>query len=218
MNTPWRLIGIIAAFTLLIGGVAKVVFQWQDSAEGEKEPRTLRFDQTLAEGVNVHQHGYYGIDFIRCGVCRIEKRKLGAMIFGGFNTLVLEDLSIVLPTADGNEMLSMSMESRGSRGHEGVNAKELAARLGISNKFIKMRGGDLKFSGLKVTNFEFATLDAATNVCPRFFAAFGEAKRDGLYLNGCGITENSVSNRIGNAVLKIKPNLRLVWSGGALKI
>ena len=203
---------------VLIGCAVAVAFQWRDDASTEKGSRTTRFGQTLAEGVNIRKHGYYGIDFIKCSACRIEKRKLGPLTLGGFNVLVLEDLSLVLPNADGDGTSSLPVGSRVPRDREGVTAKDIVSNLGISDRFIQMRGGDLKFSGLKLTNFELATLDAATNVCPRFIAASGEAKRDGLHLAGCVITEGGVSNRVGNAVLKTDPNLHLIWAGGELKI
>ena len=180
----------------------------------EKSDRTTSFGRVIAEGVKVGRHGCYGIDFIRCGSCRVEKRKIGPLTLGGFNVLVLEDLSLVIPPAD-----AASGERRSASGtrNGALAAKDIAASLGISSeRFIEMRGGNLKFSGLKVTNLEVSTLSVATNVCPRFAAAFGEAQKDGLHLSGCVITENGASNAVGNAVLRVKPRLCLAWAGGEL--
>ena len=95
-------------------------------SRGERIDSARRRDFTagLAEGVSVRRHGYYGVDFIRCGNCRVEKQKLGVR---------------------------------------------------------------------------------------------GEAKRDGLHLEGCCVIDGLLTNFVGKALLTVKPELKVAWRGGEMR-
>ena len=75
----------------------------------------------------------------------------------------------------------------------------------------------MSFSGLRVTKLALSTLDAGSNVVLRCVAARGEAMRDGLHLEGCGIVSGSVTNIVGTALLSVKPELKLAWRGGEMR-
>ena len=179
---------------------------------GGVSARKHNFTVGMAEGLSVRRHGCYGVDFIRCGSCRVEKRKLGGLTIGCFNVLCLDDLSIVIPddlrvTKDGNAQLGSSR----------VSAMELARGIGIDRDFLKSRGQGLSFSGLRVTKLALSTLDVGSNVVLRCVAARGEAMRDGLHLEGCGIVSGSVTNIVGTALLSVNPELKLAWRGGEMR-
>lgn len=180
------------------------------------EPRNerikKRFSRELASDVSVRRHGVYGVDFVRCGNCRIEKRKLGGLSLGCFNVLVLENLAVVIPPREKTGQMGEKASDRE------ISAKELSEELGIGKDFLKANGCGLRFSGLRIVNLSVATLDALSNAVPRFVAESGVAKSDGLHLSGCGIIQDSQTNCVGRAVLKPKPILRLEWSGGDLKL
>lgn len=175
--------------------------------------RQKRFDRVIAEDVRMRQHGLYGIDLITCANCHLEKRKLGMITLGGLNTLVLEDLNIVLPPRDGSEEDS----SEGAY-DERSSALEIVNRLGLSDRIAQMGVARVKFSGLKIKNLSLATLSAETNVCPRFVATSGEARKDGLHLTGCTVVENGRTNVIGRAILTVVPEIKLVWSSGEIEL
>ena len=177
------------------------------------EPRVKRFNRVIAEDVRIRQHGIYGIDLITCRTCRLEKRKLGMMTLGGLNTLVLEDLNIVLPPCDRREE-----DSSEGAGDGRATAREIVNRLGLSDRIVQMGGARLRFSGLKIKNLSLAMLSAETNICPSFVASWGEAQKDGLHLMGCKLTKDGRTNDIGRAVLKFKPDLCLIWPSGALHL
>lgn len=199
-------VGMVILFVL--GGMAWIVASRDEKTVLQVGLRTTSFGRGVAEDVSVRKHGYYGIDFIRCGSCSIEKRKLGPLTLGGFNVLVLTDLSVVIPRE----------EDQTTAASDETTAMELANRLGVTRELTGAQGVPFKFSGLRVEGLRIATLDAATNVCPRLVAASGEAARDGLHLRGCAIIRDGKTNAVDRAVLKVKPDLCLVWSAGELKL
>lgn len=201
-------------FVLIMGLAVTVTFRLADETSRQDRVcgRKRSFGIELAEGVKLSRPGYYGIDFVRCGGCRVEKRKLGGLTLGCFNVLVLDDLFVTIPP----ELTRPGGEGTSTGNEDAVSAADLAAGLGVNRDFLKTQGCPLKFSGLKISNLAVATLDAATNAIPRFSARMAEAKRDGLHLRECGIITEKSTNIVENAVLKVKPRLRLEWSGGKI--
>lgn len=173
--------------------------------------RRHEFASKLAEGLSLRRHGCYGVDFIRCGSCRMEKRKLGGLTLGCFNVLCLDDLSIVIPdelrTRDSGDV---ALDTNG------VSAVELARGLGLGGDFLKVRGQMPSFSGLRVTKLAVSTLDAGSNAVLRCVAACGEAKRDGLHLEGCSVIDGLLTNFVGTALLAVKPKLKVIWRDGEM--
>lgn len=200
---------------LFLGLMVWLPFVWDTppTPSGRTAPlRPKKFKKVLAEDVRVSRYGIYGVDLIRCGSCRVEKRRQGPFTLGGFNVLVLEDLSVIVPgkTAFGEPAVS------GEKGDPATTSRDVAAALGLSDGFLKSRGLMPKFSGLRVERLSVARLDAATNVVPLFVAVSGEAKSDGLHLKQCAIIRSCHTNIVGNALLQVKPSLGLRWSSGFL--
>lgn len=165
-----------------------------------------RFSRELAADVSLRRHGVYGIDFVRCRSCRIEKLKHGPFTFGGLNVLVLEDLSVVIPPRE---------EADPEFGP--ITARSFAARLGIDNDFLRTQGTGLKFSGLRIERLDLSRLEG-TNVVKVLSARAGEIKGDGLHLTGCGIMNCKGTNEVDLAILKYKPHLRLEWPDGEMDL
>ena len=211
-----KCLGAIAALAL-VGMVIVVAFGWGTEAPPGKERRTEQFSETLAEGVSVQRHGFYGVDFVKCGSCRVEKRKLGLFTLGGFNVLSLHDLSVVIPPGGADAWREKSADAQRSDAGA-TTVREILAGMGISGESMRMCGAVPRFSGLTVVNLEVATLLGKTNVCPRFSAAYGVARRDGLHLKDCVVLENGVSNKVGDAVLRVKPEICLYWHTGRQRL
>ena len=98
------------AFALVVGGGTWLALRYVD-AHGLGGARTAQrqkkeYRKVLAEDLRVTRHGVPGVDLLRCGICRLEKRKKGPLTLGGMNVLVMEDLSVVLPPEDSPERLS----------------------------------------------------------------------------------------------------------------
>ena len=205
------LLGVLALLIVACAVLSTALFS-DESTDGRQVSRKRNFTVGMAEGLSLRRHGYYGVDFVQCGNCRVEKRKIGGFSIGCFNELVLENLSVVIPP----DLLSSGDES--AKNVQPVSAKELAAAIGVDDDFLKAHGWRMRFSGLRISNLSVATLDDASNAVPRFVARNGIAKSDGLHLGDCGIIQKDLTNRVGDAVLKIKPSLRLEWSDGDLKL
>lgn len=204
---------IVAILTLCIG-VAVVLFMipgWLDrihlKPETHSRPsKSFRLD--LAEGVRIGRQGTYGVDFVRCGKCFLEKRRKGVLTFGGLNVLVLEDLKVVIPPADTTKTNAVA---------EGISAREIASRLGVDNSFLGTRGVGFRFSGLRIVGLELAHLEG-TNVVQVLSASRGEASLGGLLLRDCGIIDGNRTNRVEEALLRFSPYLILEWEGGSRRI
>lgn len=166
-------------------------------------PRTgKRYSQVLTEGAVLNKHGVYGVDFVRCRRCSVEKLRQGPLTFGGLNVLVLEGLEVVLPPSTN---LTATAEP--------TTPREIVGRMGLDDSFVKSQGVSRKFTALRIEDLKVSLL-RGTNAVPAFSAAHGEAKRDGLHLRECDIIREG-TNHVPRALLKVKPSLRLEWAGGA---
>ena len=204
---------IVAILLLCIGGLVVILMipGWLDRIRLNPEARSRpakSFRCDLAEDVRLSRHGVYGVDFVRCGKCSLEKRRKGVLTFGGLNVLVLEDLKVVIPPADTTKTNAVA---------EGISAREIASRLGVDNSFLGMRGVGFRFSGLRIVGLELAHLEG-TNVVQDLSASRGEMSLGGLLLRDCGIIDGNRTNRVEEALLRFSPHLILEWEGGSRKI
>lgn len=219
--------GGLALAALLGWGVWRAVLR-TDARPPPDAPRQDKvFRRTLMENLRVTRHGVRGVDFVRCGVCRLEKRKRGALTFGGMNVLVLEDLDVVLPPA-GDDRAGASAaavdgaeDGRPARPEE--PSRDVIRRMGISDDFLAARGIPFRFSGVRVARLTLNRLQAVggTNAVARVLSArSAEAARDGLALTDCRLTRpGDTEEFIGRARLtRTGGALRLVWPGGAFDI
>lgn len=199
----------VAGCVLFLGLMVTTPFALDALKDRQEEvpPRRPKiFQRVLGEDVRVARRGVYGVDVLRCGVCRLEKRRSGPLTFGGLNVLVLEDLQVVLP-----EDIASTPDSQNSE----TSPREMLERMGVGDSFLRAQGVNWRFSGVRLERFELSRL-VATNVVPVMTAASGEAKRDGLRLSGCYIISNQETNWVSRAVLHVKPRMFLEWEDGIL--
>ena len=220
------MVGERARFRILVCGVLLAAgasalamyaaLRWTDGGPSGSAARAKVFKRTLVEGLRVSRHGVYGVDFVKCGACRLEKRKRGPFTLGGMNVLVLEDLEVVLPkdeTADGG-----GTSAGGGGGAEG-DSRAVVRRLGISDGFLAKQGLPYKFSGVRVSNLAVGRLTESNTVERAFSARAGEAKRGGLALSGCVVFSGGAEAHVGHATLVMSSGrLRLVWQGGEMDL
>lgn len=202
MNRVYILLAAVLAFFALLVLVPTAL----DRLDAKVElPRIgKRYSQVLTEGAVLNKHGVYGVDFVRCGKCSVEKLRKGPLTFGGMNVLVLDDLKVVIPPR----------EAAATNSADGVTAREIAGRMGVDDSFLGSRGVGLKFSGLRINELALSRLDG-TNVVPVLSAPFGEARRDGLHLRDCVIIRETLTNLVGKALLRVRPHVRVEWDGGS---
>ena len=200
---------------LLMGGGSWLALNVLDAKpqDGSGERRTKIYRRTLVENLRVTRHGVRGVDFIRCGACRMEKRKNGFLTFGGLNVLVMEDLSVVLPGAKDGEERDSPSEGEGVRG--------IVRRMGVSDGFLRDRGLPVRFSGLRIRNLSVGRL-SGTNMVERSFAAqSAEAVRGGLRLSGCMVygRQDGEPVPVRGAMLALADRrLHLSWDGGEMDL
>ena len=203
------IIGGAACFLLLVvGAVAIAVLSTTDGRVEEAQTKVFR--KTLAEDLRVTRHGVYGVDFVKCRSCRLEKRKRGPLTFGGLNVLVMEGLSIVIPPDEGEKSVEAADDS----------PRSLVRRLGVSDGFLTGRGLPVKFSGLRISNLEVSRLSDGNRPELVFSAQKAEAVRGGLALAGCVIVRSTGEREnVGKAMLKkAKQKLCLSWRGGEMDL
>ena len=127
----------VAAIALAIWGVTRLLDNADVASPRNRVQKTYR--RTLAEDLRVTREGVYGVDFVKCASCRLEKRKKGPLTFGGLNVLVMEDLSIVMPREEEHHKETPEVDK---------TPRGIARRLGISDEFLSSRGMPVRFSGL----------------------------------------------------------------------
>ena len=210
-------------FSLLLAGGILVMLaaglciwgalQWEDERPSPSEPKKKVFRTTLAEGLRISKDGFPGIEFVKCGKCRLEKRKHGVLTFGGMNVLVLENLDVIVPPDEPCD------EKRKGSSPDDENPKAVVRRLGVSNEFLSARGLPVRFSGVRIERLSVCRLEGSNTVVRVFTARRAEAKRGGLELSGCRIARGDGAEPVDHARLKLEGRaLRLVWKGGEMDV
>ena len=209
--------GLIAAggvaLAAFVGSATWLAIRHADStspADSRSAAVPKVYRQTLAKNLRVRRPGIRGVDFVKCGSCRVEKRKAGFLTLGGMNVLVLEDLSVVLPRMESDPK---------STDRGGGDARSIVQRMGVSDSFLKERGLPRKFSGLRISNLSVSRLSETNTAEPAFSARSAEATRGGLRLSGCMVHNADGAIAVRGAMLThADKKLRLVWSGGKMDL
>lgn len=96
-----RRVGIFLAvisFIATIGLSFGLLFREKDKTLAPTEPmRQKSFSRVVAEGVRYRDYQALGVDRFSFKNCRVEKRRKGAITFGAFNVLVVDNLVLNLP-------------------------------------------------------------------------------------------------------------------------
>lgn len=202
--------------TILVGWGTWQAIRWSDSmSSSPPTPKEKVFRRTLIEDLRVTRHGVRGIEFIRCGVCRLEKRKRGVLTFGGMNVLVLEDLEVVIPPSEFRDGES----EQSAKPQDGDDSRAVVRRMGVSDNFLSARGIPFRFSGVRISGLKVNRLEGSNTVVRVFTARSAEAKGDGLALDGCRIVRPDGEEKVRRAKLKLAGRaLRLEWENGQLDI
>ncbi len=223
-HRSWLIAVGALALVGLLGAATWLAVSWPDAAGVTEPPKKAKvFHRTLIEDLRVSRHGVMGVDLIRCGVCRLEKRKKGVLTFGGMNTLVLEGLEVVLPPEEGGESVGGGPDAN-RPGGDGQDARAVVRRLGISDDFLAKRGVPFKFSAVRIAGLSVGRLAGSNRVERIFSARSGVSRRDGLALSECRLCQTGADGgegerELGAARLVLDGRaLRLVWDGGAIDV
>ena len=201
------------ALTVLAGSAAWLAIRHADSiALADSRPAAVpkTYRQTLAKNLRVVRSEMACVDFVKCGTCRLEKRKRGPITLGALNMLVLEDLSVVLPDDETPE----------GGGGERDDTMGVVRHLGVNDGFLSSRGIPYRFSGVRIQRLAVSRFVREKGVQPVFRAEQAEAVRGGLELSHCEVAMVSGEmSSIGKAMLTKKGHrLHLAWRGGEMEI
>ena len=205
------LLGLAAIFSIVL--ITPSTIESLRARLPKPAPRKKALKGTLAEGLVINLSGYYGVDFVKCGKCRMEKRRVGPLTLGGQNVLVLEGLSVVIPPRTKGLDSCQASSSEDS----GQTAKDILNEMGVGSSFWEQNGMPRRFSGLRIEGLDVARLDGG-RVVPLFSAKSGEAANNGLRLTDCAIISNGESCVVHRAELRAKPCLRLEWRHGGMDL
>jgi hypothetical protein len=199
VGLAFAVLGLVATLAVAIG----VVFLWEDDALSPERPaRRKVFSRAVAEGVRYRDCQTLGVDRLAFKSCRVEKRRSGAITFGAFNVLVVEDLVLNLP------------EAPPGGGAAAVPPDGWLAS-GLTETLLRSQGlGAGRFSGMRVDGL---TVNRCTsNGLERVFAASRADSGLGgasLRLRACVVRAPDGSEaKVGEARLVLKPALALVYT------
>lgn len=187
---------------------ADVLSRKQDQA-GEK-----RYTRLVAEGVRYRDYTNIGVDQFSFKSCRLEKRRKGAITFGAFNVLVMEELVLNIPVSAshprGQEMnvdSTVATENTMKWLKDNYNERILPIK-GLSNE----RFSGVRISGLTVNRCVSNRLDFV------FYAEKAESQigSKALHLRGCVIGNASGQGyeRVDKAKLVLEPSPRVIYQKG----
>ena len=205
-----RIAGAIGVLALLIAlGFFAIRAGGPSGSRTPKKPKL--FMKGLAEGISVQREGLYGIDFVKCASCHLEKIKSGPLTFGGLNELVLEDLRVVIPGEEARGKVATADPS--GEQTPGALSEEFHIE---AFKFLIAQGEKrgIRFSSVRIEGLEVSLLDGAETI-PMFVASRARPGKDILKLEGCRLFgPDGGANPIHNAYLTFKPALVLNWEEG----
>jgi hypothetical protein len=199
--------GYALAALVFAGMVASAVWvccRWDGQARLRDEPvRQKQYERLVAEGVRCRDYQNFGHDLLSFKSCRVEKRRSGALTFGGFNVLVVDELVVNLP-AEPAEQEEVHVG-------EALLSGRFAASLLLSQGQACTRFSGIRINGLTINRC------SSNRVSLVFSAARAESGTGGdeLRLSECVETsEAGGEERVRDARLEVKPELALVFQAG----
>lgn len=171
--------------------------------------RRKTFSRTIAEGVRYRDVQQKGVDRLSFKTCRIEKRRSGAISFGAFNVLVVEDL--VLNLAD---VRSQTEKKEDGDVQDQIKKTTTADFAGL---FAHIQGlTDARFSGVRIERLQVNR--CSSNAVSRVLSAESAESRigqNGLTLRRCCVFDScETGEAVEQAHLVFNPAPALVYNQG----
>ena len=178
-------------------------------SETQTSSPTKAFSVNVAEEFRYREFHHLGVDLLAFKACRIEKLRRGAVSFGAFNVLVLDDVTINLPTK--------------TSGPDNVETSEDGERWSLNKLntddfitvFKRLQGlTEKKFSGVRVNELAVNLLenDKPERLFSVKLAEGGIGKGEHIHLEGCVIySATGAGETIGPARIELKPTPTLVY-------
>lgn len=146
--------GILAIFILVSLSIFSLSCTDNASPDDVAQPREKLYSQRLGKGVCVRSEKHPDIDLVKVGSCRIEKINKGGFSFGGFNTLLIDDLQINFP-----QSAEHPLELFGYRSANAAETPDSAQSL-IAASIKRLVNADVRIATFAVNNLDVFTVDA----------------------------------------------------------
>jgi len=181
------------------------------AASAEARGRAKQFATEVAEGVRFRDFQNYGIDLLAFETCRVEKLRRGAVTFGAFNVLVLENVVVNLPQGAPGV----------AGGIEALDALEEPETVETSTEdfitlFKSVQGlTHIKFSGMRIHGLAVNRCWADGQTARLFSAELAEGGvgiGEHIRVTGCVVySPDGVGEAAGTARIELKPRPALVY-------
>jgi len=165
------------------------------------------YSRLIAEGVHYRDYQMFGVDRMAFKRCVVEKRRSGAITFGAFNVLVVDELSV-----------TFNVRSE-KPGKTDADTPETFAHALISAQGLNAA----RFSGMRINGL--IVNRCVSNGVKRVFSAklaeTGQRANEGLRLHACAIVEtDGEETQVNDAHLLFRPEPLLVcqMKGGERRI
>ena len=178
-------------------------------SETRTAPPIKTFSIDVTEGFRYRDFQHFGVDLLAFNACRIEKLRRGAVSFGAFNVLVLDDVIINLPKKMSGTGDVATSEAKEQWGLDKMNTD------GFVTLFKSVQGlVGKKFSGVHVNELVVNRLvDGKTERL--FFVKMAEGgigKGEHIQLEGCVVySSDGTGQNVGSARIELQPAPVLVY-------
>ena len=200
--------------------VAVVYLSVMTSRSGNTSPEARKsslpvkkFSTEVAEGFRYRDFENFGVDLLAFESCRIEKMRRGAVTFGAFNVLVLDNVVITLPPGD--------KDAEPSEPGEAERKMDMSNMDDFITLFQSIQGmAGKKFSGMRVNGLSVNRLEDGKTQ-PLFSAGLAESgigKGGHIQLEGCVVhSPSGAEEAISSARIELKPAPALVYKKGGIE-
>lgn len=198
MRRIWLTVAV-TCFLVTLGLAVAVCLHMKEVACPSPAPvRQRRYSFPVAEGVRYRDYEQLGVDRFSFKRCRVEKRRRGAITFGAFNVLAVDELVVNFPA------------KRETRARDaGKTAENFAETFLRSQGFVTGRFSGLRINGLTVNR---CSSNRVERVFTAALAESGLGKNEGLLLRDCVVSvPDGCTARVEQARLVLKPEPALVY-------
>ena len=198
----------VAALLAAVGASVWVTRRGDVQQPNTRGPaRAKVFSTDVMEDVRLRDFQHFGVDLLAFQSCRIEKLRRGAVTFGAFNVLVLDSVTVNLPSEMSDHHSTKTSEDGQEPGKANTEdfIKLFKSVQGLTGK---------KFSGVQINGLEVNRW--ADGKAERLFSAKsaegGIGVGEHIRLEGCVVySPDGTGDTVGMARIELKPKPTLVY-------
>ena len=199
-------IAVVAMTAVIVVATVLLVVRADKRMAFPADPvRRKMYSRAIAEGVRYRDFESLGIDRLSFKACRIEKRRKGAVVFGAFNVMVVEDLTLNIAVGP---IQGRTQQGPSSRQEQGLGSADLEGLLAHIYGSGGTRVSGVRFERVQVNR-------CLKSVVSRVFEAAQAESRmgvEGLLLHRCRVFDSrGAVEEVEKARLIFRPVPTLVY-------